>query len=121
MNRPIQLKRIENEESSRAPYLIGTVRLTPEAEILFREIAARANMSLRECASEIILQSRDLIDVMADKPLPRDPTQEIVAAVRADGEQGGVTIVEKTPGRSVVYVDKSYYGIWDSARRTFVD
>lgn len=99
MKRPIKLRR--DTPATSAVKLTGMVRLRPEAEIL--------------------LQSRDLIDVMADKPQCADPVKAILAALRANGERGMAEIKEKTPGRYVVRVDGDYYGIWDAERRTFVD
>lgn len=119
MKRPIKLRR--DTPAAPAVKLAGMVRLRPEAEILLLEIAARADMSLCACASEIILQSRDLIDVMADKPQCDDPVKVILAALRTNGERGRAEIEEKTPGRYVVRVEGDYYGIWDAERRTFVD
>ena len=119
MKRPIKLRR--DTPTTPAVKLVGTVRLRPEAEILLGEIAARANMSLCACASEIILQSRDLIDIMEDKSQCDDVAGTILAAVRANGERGKAEIEEKTPGRYVVRIEGDYYGVWDVERRTFVD
>lgn len=115
MKRPIKLRRDTSAK------LAGMVRLRPEAEILLNEIAVRANRPADECASEIILQSRDFVDVMLDKPRRENVADTILVAVRANGERGRVVITEHTPGRFVVYIEGSYYGIWDAERRTFVD
>lgn len=113
MSRPIKLKR------PLADTPLGTIRLRAEAAILLCEIAERANMTLDECASEIILQSRDLIDVMEGKPTRANLARTIVTAIRRNGEKGNVTIIERESGNCAVYVGESYYGDWNIAEQKF--
>lgn len=47
--------------------LIGTVRLTPAAEKVVRRLRQKTGLPVRQIVSEIIIQSENLIDVVADR------------------------------------------------------
>lgn len=43
--------------------LIGTVKITPEAELVLKQIQRETGLSARHIASQIIIQAQDLIEV----------------------------------------------------------
>ena len=47
--------------------------------------------------------------------------KEIMKVLREFGVGGIVTTQTITTDRIAVYVDKEYFGIWDTTRKTFVD
>ena len=46
--------------------LIGTVRLTPEAEKVVRRLRFKTGLPIRQIVSEIIVQAENLIDISGD-------------------------------------------------------
>ena len=47
--------------------------------------------------------------------------KDLIKAIEILGVHGTVTTKEITPGRILVLVDGEYFGIWDVARKTFVE
>lgn len=55
--------RIVLKESQFSGELIGTVRLTPEAEKVVRRLRSKTGLPIRRIVSEIIVQAEKLIDI----------------------------------------------------------
>lgn len=52
---PVQQKRIA---------LAGTVRVTPEAELVVRELAGMTNLPIRQVASELLIQAAAMCEIV---------------------------------------------------------
>ena len=46
-----------------SPNLIGTVRVTPEAETVIKQLQRETGLSARSIVSQIIVQAADMIDI----------------------------------------------------------
>lgn len=46
---------------------------------------------------------------------------ELHKALKSLGLKGKVQVSILSPGRAAVFIETEYFGIWDAARKTFVD